>query len=350
MEEGNSGPPAQAEKKEKKARSIQSGFLDFDNPSPAGDSFGHFQRTDPGGLRVPHEILGVLGSSVSPEGNPSGRFREIRRMWVTMLNNILVLIKGAGDLATGVAVSLHKCGMRVVMTEIAQPRAIRRTVALAEAIYEGQIEVEGVRAIRVAQFQEAEEILKKGHIPIFVDEKGEAIVYFRPEVVVDATMAKRNLGTHLDDARIVIGLGPGFTAGEDVHAVIETMRGHYLGRVIYDGRAIENTGIPADIQGYGLERVLWAPAKGKVRTLREIGDSVKKGEIVAYVDGQLVRAGVDGVIRGMIKSGIEVEKNLKIGDVDPRGVREYCYTISDKSRAIGRAVLEAILILLNTTP
>jgi xanthine dehydrogenase accessory factor len=208
------------------------------------------------------------------------------------------------------------------------------------------MEVEGVRAIRAVRFQEAEEILQKGYIPIFVDEKGEAIAYFKPEVIVDATMAKRNLGTHLDDAKIVIGLGPGFTAGEDVHAVIETVRGHYLGRVIFDGRAIENTGIPGDIQGYGLERVLRTPAKGKVRTLREIGDSVKKGEIVAYVDGQPVRAGVGGVIRGMIRNGIEVEEDLKIGDIDPRGVREYCYTISDKSRAIGRAVLEAILILL----
>lgn len=275
---------------------------------------------------------------------------EIRRMWITMLSKILVLIKGAGDLATGVAVSLHKCGMKVIMTEIAQPRAIRRTVALAEAIYEGQMEVEGVRAIRAAQFQEAEEILKKGHIPILMDEKGEAIAHFRPQVVADATMAKRNLGTHLDDARIVIGLGPGFTAGEDVHAVIETMRGHYLGRVIFDGKAMDNTGIPADIQGYGVERVLWAPAKGKVRTLKNIGEMVKKGEIVAYVDGQPVRAGVSGVIRGMIRNGIEVEEDLKIGDVDPRGVREYCYTVSDKSRAIGRAVLEAILILLRTIP
>lgn len=349
MEEGSGGPPAQAEKKEK-ARSIQSYFLDFDTPSFAGHSFGHFQRTDPGGLRVPHEILGVSESSVSPEGNPGGRFREIRRMWVTILNNILVLIKGAGDLATGVAVSLHKCGMKVIMIEIAQPRAIRGTVALAEAIYEGQMEVEEVRAIRAARFQDAEEIIGKGHIPIFVDEKGEAIAHFRPEVVVDATMAKRNLGTHLEDARIVIALGPGFTAGEDVHAVVETMRGHYLGRVIFDGRAMENTGIPADIQGYGLERVLRAPTRGKVRTLRNIGDFVQKGEIVAYVDGQPVRAGISGVIRGMIKSGIEVEEDLKIGDVDPRGVREYCYTISDKSRAIGRAALEAILILLRTTP
>jgi xanthine dehydrogenase accessory factor len=263
-----------------------------------------------------------------------------------MLGDILVLIRGAGDLATGVAVSLHKCGMKVIMTEIAQPRAIRRTVTLAEAIYEGQMEVEGVRAMKAAGFQEAEEILRKGHIPIFVDEKGEAIAHFRPEVVVDATMAKRNRGTHLDDARIVIALGPGFTAGEDVHAVIETMRGHYLGRVIFDGRAMDNTGIPADIQGYGRERVLRAPTKGKVRTLKNIGEMVKKGEIVAYVDGQPVRAGVSGVIRGMIKSGIEVEEDLKIGDVDPRGVREYCYTISDKSRAIGRAVLEAIFILL----
>ena len=262
-----------------------------------------------------------------------------------MLEDILIVIKGGGDLATGVAHRLHRAGMPVVVTELAQPTVIRRAVAVASAVYEGQMEVEGLVARLVESDQEIRAVLDVGQAPVVIDPRGEAITRLRPTVVVDAVMAKRNTGTSIADAPIVIGLGPGFTAGADVHAVIETNRGHYLGRVILAGSAEPHTGVPGPTAGFSVERVLRAPCEGTFMGNRHIGDPVEAGEVVASVAGEPVVAKISGVVRGLLADGLSVKAGMKVGDVDPRGVREHCFTISDKARAIGGGVLEAVLYL-----
>lgn len=263
-----------------------------------------------------------------------------------MLEDILVVIKGGGDLATGVAHRLHRAGMWVVVTELAQPTVIRRVVTVAPAVYEGQVEVEGLVARLAETDQEIRAVLAAGQVPVVVDPRGEVITRLHPTAVVDAIMAKRNTGTRITDAPIVIGLGPGFTAGVDVHAVIETNRGHHLGRVILSGSAEPHTGVPAPTAGYTHERVLHAPCEGTFTGKRRIGDPVEAGEVVASVAGEPVVAKIPGVLRGLLADGLLVKAGMKVGDVDPRGVREHCFTISDKARAIGGGVLEAILYLL----
>ncbi len=264
-----------------------------------------------------------------------------------MLEDILVVIKGGGDLATGVAHRLHRVGMPVMVTELAQPTVIRRAVALASAVYERQVEVEGLAARLVESDQEIRAMLAVGLVPVVIDPRAEVITRLHPTVVVDAIMAKRNTGTMITDAPIVIGLGPGFTAGLDVHAVIETNRGHHLGRVILSGSAEPHTGIPGTTAGFTAERVLRAPCEGALTSKRRIGDPVEAGEAVASVAGQPVTANISGVLRGLLADGLPVKPGMKVGDVDPRGVREHCFTISDKARAIGGGVLEAILHLLS---
>ncbi len=255
----------------------------------------------------------------------------------------LVLIRGAGDLASGIAHRLHRAGLAVAMTEVPEPRALRRAVSFATAIYEGSIRLEGVEARRAASSEEARLFLRQGLIAVLVDPECQALQALRPEILVDAIMAKRNLGTRIDSAPLVIGVGPGFTAGVDVHAVIETQRGHDLGRVIYRGSAAANTGVPGAVLGYTRERVLWAPAAGVLRSGLPIGAHVEAGQAVAEVNGQPLLATVSGVLRGLMHDGLRVEAGEKVGDVDPRGVAEHCFTISDKARAIGGGVLEAIL-------
>jgi xanthine dehydrogenase accessory factor len=263
-----------------------------------------------------------------------------------MLEDILVVIKGGGDLATGVIHRLHRVGMQVVVTELAQPTVIRRAVAVASAVFEGQVEVEGLVAQLAESDHEIHAALAAGQVPVVVDPRGEVIARLRPTAVVDAIMAKRNTGaTAITDAPIVIGLGPGFTAGVDVHAVIETNRGHHLGRVILSGSAEPHTGVPGSTAGFTVERVLRAPCDGTFTGKRRIGDAVEAGEVVASVAGEPVVAKVSGVLRGLLADGLPVRAGMKVGDVDPRGVREHCFTISDKARAIGGGVLEAILYL-----
>ncbi|HHW41654.1 MAG TPA: EF2563 family selenium-dependent molybdenum hydroxylase system protein [Syntrophomonadaceae bacterium] len=257
----------------------------------------------------------------------------------------LVLIKGAGDLATGIAHRLHRCGFRVVMTEIEQPTVIRRTVSFAEAVYVGFNTVEGVTAQFVSDALEAADVLKQGEIPVMTDPDAKIALQLKPGVVVDAIMAKKNTGTRISDAPLVIGLGPGFTAGIDVHAVIETKRGHNLGRVILEGCAEPNTGVPGDIDGYTSERLIKAPADGIFIPRFDIGSLVKAGEVVGFVDDHPVEAAITGVLRGLIRGGIRVTRGQKIGDIDPRSRVEYCFTISDKARAVAGGVLEAILLL-----
>lgn len=260
---------------------------------------------------------------------------------------MIVLVKGAGDLATGVAHRLKKCGFDIVMTEIKEPTTVRRTVAFSQAVYDKEVEVEGVRAVLVNNIDEINENIKAGNISIIIDEEAKIISEISPDVVVDAIIAKRNIGTTIKDAPIVIALGPGFEAGVDCHLVIETKRGHYLGKVISEGKAIPNTGIPGNIGGHTVGRIIRATDDGIIKPVAKIGDYVKEGEIVAYVGNTPVYASISGIVRGMLQDGIRVFKGMKSGDIDPRCEKEHCFTISDKARSIGGGVLEGILTLKN---
>ncbi len=258
---------------------------------------------------------------------------------------MIVLIKCAGDLATGIAYRLKKSGFDIVMTEIDNPTTVRRTVAFSQAIFDNEIEIEGIKGIKVNNINEIHKEIKKGNIPIIIDKEANIIKKLKPKVIVDAIIAKKNLGTSINDAPIVIGVGPGFEAKKDCHLVIETKRGHYLGKVIEEGSAIPNTGIPGNIGGYTKERIIRASSNGKIRPVVKIGDYVKKGEVIAYIDGVEVVAEIDGIVRGMLQEEIEVFKGMKSGDIDPRCEKDHCFTISDKARSIGGGVLEAIMYM-----
>lgn len=258
---------------------------------------------------------------------------------------MLVLIRGAGDLASGIALRLHRAHIRVIMTDIEHPTAIRRTVAFSEAIRTGETTVEGVRARRAETAGSALDLLKENIIPVLPDAEGRCIRALKPGAVVDAILAKRNLGTRITDAPVVIGVGPGFTAGQDCHAVVETMRSHTLGRVFYEGSALPNTGVPGLIGGFSGERVLRAPAEGVFQPLRAIGDQVQEGDIAATVNGVPMACTLAGVLRGILPEGTRVHQGMKAGDIDPRCKVEHCYTVSDKALAVGGGVLEALLAL-----
>ena len=240
---------------------------------------------------------------------------------------------------------LWRCGIDVVMTDLARPTAIRRTVAFSNAIVHGETTVEGLRAVRAENAAEAKKLLREGSLPVLADPECACREELAPDALVDAILAKRNLGTKIDDAPIVVGVGPGFTAGEDCHAVIETMRGHTLGRVIYRGSAIPNTNIPGLIGGFAGERVLRAPADGVFHRKLEIGARVEPGDVAGEAAGLPMRCMIGGVLRGILPEGTQVHKGMKSGDVDPRGQVENCYTASDKALAVGGGVLEAILHL-----
>jgi xanthine dehydrogenase accessory factor len=259
----------------------------------------------------------------------------------------LIIIKGAGDLATGIAYRLFRSGFAVVMTELPQPMVIRRTVAFAEAIFSQRTVVEDVVAVK-AELADVLAVIERGEIPVVVDPQGILVKELKPFALVDGILAKKNIGTKITDAPIVIGVGPGFTAGEDVHAVVESKRGHYLGRVIDKGAAAPNTGIPGDIGGYTKERIVRAPCAGKFIGVRKIGDQVMAGEIVAYVADQPVFAEITGILRGLLHDELMVPAGMKIGDIDPRCVVAHCFSISDKARSIGGGVLEAILFYSKT--
>ena len=258
---------------------------------------------------------------------------------------MLVVIRGAGDLATGIALRLWRAHIRVVMTDIERPTAIRRTVCFSQAIVHGETTVEDVTAKRAETPEAALAVLETGCIPVLADPDGACISSLKPDAVVDAILAKKNLGTNITDAPAVIGVGPGFTAGVDCHAVVETMRGHYLGRVIHEGSAIPNTGIPGLIGGFAGERVLRAPADGVFHQILDIGAQVKMGEVAATVDGVPMTCTLDGVLRGILADGTPVFKGMKAGDIDPRCEIKHCYCASDKALAVGGGVLEAVLNL-----
>ena len=254
-----------------------------------------------------------------------------------------VLIRGAGDLASGIAHRLFRSRFRVCLVEKPNPLAVRRLVSFCEAVHDSSITVEGVTGVCIDTPDAIETTWKRNKIPLLVDPENRFIEYIQPHVVVDAIMAKKNLGTRLKDAPLVIGMGPGFCAGDDVHVVVETHRSHNLGRLIFQGMAELNTGVPGTINGYSLERVFRAPCDGIFTLFKDIGDMVDKCEEVARVADKPIYSAINGIIRGILRNGTPVTKGMKAGDVDPRGNKEYCSTISDKARALGGAVLEAIL-------
>ncbi len=295
-----------------------------------------------------------------------------RNTKMDLFPDTLILVKGGGDLGTGVAWRLCKAGFPVIITELAQPLVVRRTVAFASAVYDGEIAVEGVTARRAASIAAARHLLDDEMIPVLVDPACETRAELRPKILIDAVIAKRNTGTRKTDAPLVIALGPGFTPNVDCHCVIETQRGHDLGRVWWNRPAEANTGVPGEIGGKSAERVLRAPMAGIVESRKRIGDNVKQGQVIAVIKGnggnagidgtggreaaedlddtrytlrdtRTVRAPFDGVLRGLAHDGLFVPRGSKIGDVDPRASREHCFTISDKALAIGGGALEAVL-------
>ncbi len=252
-------------------------------------------------------------------------------------------------MGSAIACRLFMANMRnIVMMEIPHSRAVRREVSFCEALYEGSKTVEGVEAVKAGTVEDIRMAWANGKIAVAVDPGWKYIAKIKPDVIIDAILAKKNLGTFRNEAPVVIGLGPGFDAGNDVDFAIETNRGHNLGRIITKGRAEPNTGIPGSIGGYTAERVLRAPIRGVFNAMHAIGDIVKPGDLVGVVDDEDVRTVVGGVIRGLIRPGTEVSEGLKLGDIDPRGNRDYCNTISDKARAIAGAALEAVLRKLET--
>ncbi len=260
------------------------------------------------------------------------------------INELIIGIKGAGEIASGIAYRLFQSNIKnIFMMETENPLAVRRQVSFCEVVHDDKIIVEGVEAKKIISYDEINHAWSENKIPVIVDPDWDCIKNAKPHVVVDAIIAKKNLGTSLSEAPVVIGLGPGFEAGIDVHIAIETNRGHNLGRVILNGCPEPNTGIPGSSNGFTHERVLRAPCAGIFISDLNIGATVKKEQVVGHVDGQDVIAQIDGVLRGQIRNNTKVTDKLKIGDIDPRGEIQYCTTISEKARAIGGSVLEAVL-------
>jgi xanthine dehydrogenase accessory factor len=270
------------------------------------------------------------------------RTQENKR--IHKLNELTVVIKGAGEMATGIACRLYMANIRnIVMLEIPQPLAVRRTVAFCESIHEKQVDIEGIRGVLARDLNELSQLWDEKQIGVMVDPEWKTVNSLRPDVVIDAIMAKRNLGTRKDEAPLVVGVGPGFTAPDNVHVVVESNRGHNLGRAIYSGSAETYTGMPGLTAGFARERVLRSPHEGSVRHAgKSIGNPVKQDEIVLYVDSTPVLATIDGILRGLV-SEIPVTNNEKVGDIEPRNEVSYCSTISDKARAVAGGVLEAVL-------
>ena len=254
----------------------------------------------------------------------------------------LIIVRGAGDLATATIIRLHNSGFRVICLDIDKPTVIRRTVSFAQAMFDGHAVVEGVRARRCAA-EDVMSVLAQGEIPVVADPEGRCIRMYKPEVVIDAIIAKRNLGTNRGMAPCTIALGPGFVAGSDVDCVIETTRGHALGRLIYEGSAKPNTGIPGNIGGFTSERVIHSPCAGEFIACRKIGDIVKAGDVIAHVGDCEVRATIDGMIRGLLHDNLTVPEHFKIADIDPRGEKAEYLTCSDKARSLSGSVLEAVM-------
>lgn len=258
----------------------------------------------------------------------------------------IVIVRGGGDIASGAIQKLYRSGFKVLVLETETPSAIRRKVAFCEAVYEKEIEIEGIKARLVTDDEEIQECWDSDVLPVMIDSRGKVIERLKPLAVVDGILAKQNFGTKRSMAPITIALGPGFSAPEDVDIIIETMRGHNLGRIIEEGRASENTGVPGIIAGFGIERVIYSDYSGVIINIEKIGNVVEKGDVIAVVGDNEIYASISGVLRGIIRDGYKVKKGLKIADIDPRiSEKDNCFTISDKARNIGGAVLESILYL-----
>ncbi len=257
---------------------------------------------------------------------------------MSIYDNPPVVVRGGGDLATGTIYRLHKAGFPVLVLETGQPLAVRRAVSVCEAVYEGRWTVEGMECRLISSLDDFD----PGVVGVLIDPGGKSLAEVRPRILIDAIMAKRNTGTSREMAPVTIALGPGFCAPRDVRYVIETMRGHSLGRVIAKGTAIPDTNLPGVIMGCGIERLLRAPAEGRLVSRKTIGDLVEAGEVVGEIAGVPVQADIPGVIRGLIHPSVECRQGMKIGDVDPRGVIDYCFTISEKSLAVAGGVMEAV--------
>lgn len=258
----------------------------------------------------------------------------------------LVVIRGAGEMASGTAHRLHRAGYRIIMSELIEPLAVRRSVAFAQAVFDGECVVEGIPGVRTESLAEALSLCGQGKVAVYVgDIRGADLESLQPAAMVDATIAKENRGTGIDEAPIVIALGPGFTAGQDAHAVVETNRGHDLGRVLLKGSAQANTGNPGDIGGYTVERVIKAPVPGVFSSNLHIGQTITVGQVFGRIESEVVTAALSGIVRGLLMPGTRVRQGTKLGDIDPRNQESYCYTISEKSRAIAGGVLEALLYL-----
>ena len=262
-------------------------------------------------------------------------------------SNELIIIRGGGDLASGIAVRLFNAGFKIVILETMHPLAIRLPVSFASAVFYGSCNIENIEGILAETYDAADEIINDKKIAVLIDPLGRALEYYNSFVLIDAIMAKRNLGTHKEQAPLVIGVGPGFEAGVDVDAVIETKRGHYLGRVIYQGSALPDTGIPGEIAGESEKRLLRAPAEGKFIPVKKIGDLVQVDNVIATVNGISLKAQLSGVIRGLIYPHTQVSEGMKVGDIDSRGIKDYCFTVSDKALSVGGGALEAICSYLN---
>jgi len=258
-------------------------------------------------------------------------------------SKIEVCIKGGGDVASGVAWRLYQCGFRILITEIQKPLAVRRKVSFCEAVYEGHMVVEGVEAVLIRDAEDVYSAWEKNKVPVIVDPTCESRHFVKPDVLVDGILAKKNTGISMKDAPVTVALGPGFVAGKDVHFVVETNRGHNLGRLLTSGSAQPDTGVPGPVKGITTDRVLRAPVEGMWESTLQIGTPVKRGDVMGSVSGLEVKAMIDGVLRGLIRPGIHVSKGLKIGDIDPRGIREHCNSISEKALAVSGGVLEAIM-------
>lgn len=258
-----------------------------------------------------------------------------------------VVIRGGGDLATGIGHRLFRAGFKIIIMELEKPLSIRRKVSFCEAIYSGEIIVEGVKAVYCKDLDSSLKAIEEGNIPVMIDNLGINIHKIKPLAVVDCTLVKRNIGTNKDMAPITIAVGPGYIAGEDVNLVVESKRGHELGKVIYKGPAAINTGIPGEIMGYSDERIIRAIVSGPIKWNYQIGDLIDKYAVVGSISNKDIKAQISGVIRGLIKEGLYVDEGLKIGDIDPRGIQEYATTISDKARSIAGGVLEALMYLIN---
>lgn len=258
----------------------------------------------------------------------------------------LVVVRGAGDLASGIIAKFHKCGFKVLALECDEPTAIRRLVCFSDAVWNKEVKVEDITGIYIDKEEEIENELNLGKVVITRDPKGKLIESMKPEIIIDAILAKKNIATHMSMAPIVVGVGPGHQVGKHCHACVESKRGHDLGRIYYKGQPMPNTGIPGNVAGYTKERVLYAPQDGEIEVIRDITSTVEAGEVIAMINGMEVRAIIGGLVRGMLRHGTKAKAGMKIADIDPRiDQLNNCYRISDKARCIAGGVLEAVLCL-----